>query len=52
MVKKILSGHALTEFLKTVRGDVTWEEQFGYIFMCIKETTKITLSTGRYNPPV
>jgi len=37
------------EFCKSnmkIRGDVTWKEQFGYIYLCIKEVAKIAISNA------
>jgi hypothetical protein len=38
--------------IENIRGDVTWREQFGYIWMCIKEIIKIQISGDNYQPPV
>jgi len=38
--------------LYTIRGDVTWSEQFGYIYLCIKEIVKILILKDKYRPSV
>jgi hypothetical protein len=38
--------------IENIRGDVTWGEQFGYIWMCIKEIIKMQISGDNYQPPV
>ena len=41
-----------TTWYDSIRGDVTWFEQFGYIYLCIKEIVKIFILRDRYRPGV
>ena len=52
MEKKVLSGRVLIESLKKLEGDVPWSEQFGYIYLCFREITKMLVLGSRYSPPV
>ncbi len=35
-----------------MRGECTWGEQFGYIYMCGKEIVKMLIMGDRYRPGV
>jgi len=35
-----------------MKGDCTWSEQFGYIYLCVKEIVKILILGDRYRPGV
>jgi len=35
-----------------MKGDCTWSEQFGYIYLCVKEIVKILILKDRYTPSV
>ena len=38
--------------LYTIKGDVEWSEQFGYIYLCCKEIVKMLILGDRYKPRV
>jgi hypothetical protein len=35
-----------------MKGDCTWSEQFGYIYLCIKEIIKIQIQGNNYRAGV
>ena len=35
-----------------IKGECTWSEQFGYIYLCCKEIAKMLIMGDRYRPRV
>ena len=40
------------QLVNNIRGDVTWREQFDYIFICFKEIIKMQILGDKYLPGV
>ena len=38
--------------MNKIKGDCTWSEQFGYIWMCVREIIKMQISGDKYRPSV
>jgi hypothetical protein len=42
----------LIKTMNKIKGDCTWSEQFGYIWLCVREIIKMQIEGDNYQPSV
>lgn len=50
-VNRLVAG-SIPAWAVSIRGDCTWSEQFGYIWLCVREIIKMQILGDKYHPDV